>query len=76
MIGCIIMYIGGVIIFQLLFYVIFILYTSEDIGFAIGIPGVVNFYTRKIKQKGGRKTIKHYRKKHKRIHRKYTHKRH
>ena len=76
MIGCIIIYIGGVIILQLLFYIIFVLYTSEDIGFAVGVPGVANFYTRKIKQKGGRKTIKHYRKKHKRIHRKHTHKRH
>lgn len=76
MIGCIIIYIGGVIILQLLFYAIFILYTSEDVGIAVGIPGVANFYTRKIKQKGGRKTIKHNKKKYKKIHRKYTHKRH
>ena len=76
MIGCIIIYIGGVIVLQLLFYAVFILYTSEDIGIAIGIPGVANFYTRKIKQKGGRKTIKYHRRKNKKNHRKYTHRRH
>lgn len=75
MIGCIIMYIGGVIIFNLLFYIIFILYTSDDIGFAVGIPGVARFYMRK-KQLGGRKTIKQGKRKHKRMNRKYTHKRH
>lgn len=75
MIGCIIIYIGGVIVLNLLFYIIFILYTSEDIGISIGVPGVAKFYIKK-KLNGGRKTIKHSRKKYRKSHKKYTHKRH